>query len=327
MPITSVTKDPEAASMTVVAEFPCSVERLWNAYADPRQIEKFWGPVEWPATFTRHDMAVGGRSVYTMRGPGGEESSGYWEFLAVDHGRSFEVRDGFADGEGEPNAEMPSMTMTFTFEAVPTGSRVTSVTYFGSLETLEQLVGMGMEDGMRSAMSQMDAVLADLAAFASDLPVQATFLSDTQVRISRVVRGAPELVWRAYMEVDLMKKWMLGPDGWEITEAVVALTPGDTHRTVWAPVAGGPAEGQDGFGFEGELLAINAPFFAVTTERMIGLPDQTVNELTLTPYDGGTLVTVLITYPSRELRDMVFATGMTDGMEASYARLEQTLTS
>ena len=60
MPITSVTKDPEAASMTVVAEFPCSVERLWNAYADPRQIEKFWGPVEWPATFTRHDVSPAG---------------------------------------------------------------------------------------------------------------------------------------------------------------------------------------------------------------------------------------------------------------------------
>jgi len=64
MPITSVHKDLEALTLTVVADFPVTVRRLWDAYADPRQIERFWGPPEWPATFYRHDMAPGGRSHY-----------------------------------------------------------------------------------------------------------------------------------------------------------------------------------------------------------------------------------------------------------------------
>ena len=76
MPITSITKNPEALTMEVVADFPVRVERLWDAYADPRQLEKFWGPVEWPATFTRHDMFPGGRSEYAMTGPDGETSAG-----------------------------------------------------------------------------------------------------------------------------------------------------------------------------------------------------------------------------------------------------------
>lgn len=324
MPLTSVIKDAEAASMTVVADFPCSVERLWNAYADPRQLEKFWGPVEWPATFTRHDMAVGGRAAYTMRGPDGEASSGYWDFLAVDPGKSFEVRDGFATDDGEPNTEMPSMTMTFTFEATPSGSRVTNVTHFGSAEALEQLLGMGMEEGMKSAMSQIDAVLADLATFAADLPTFTQILDDTHVRISRVIRGTVDQVWRAHHEPELMKRWLLGPDGWEMTVCEVPVSVGAGYRYEWAPVAGGRAEAQQGFGFEGELIESLPPFRAVTTERMIGMPGEgTVNELTLTPYDDGTLLTLLITYPSVELRDMVLATGMTDGMETSYARLER----
>ncbi|HTO01306.1 MAG TPA: SRPBCC domain-containing protein, partial [Microthrixaceae bacterium] len=93
MPITSVIKDSDAMTMTVVADFPVPVRRLWDAYADPRQIEKFWGPVGWPATFLRHDMAVGGESLYFMAGPDGEESCGWWEFLEVVEGERFVVLD------------------------------------------------------------------------------------------------------------------------------------------------------------------------------------------------------------------------------------------
>lgn len=71
MPVTSVEKDTEALTMTIVADFPVPVSRLWDAYVDPRQIEKFWGPETYPATFLRHDVFPGGRSIYFMTGPGG----------------------------------------------------------------------------------------------------------------------------------------------------------------------------------------------------------------------------------------------------------------
>jgi uncharacterized protein YndB with AHSA1/START domain len=160
MPITAVTKDPGNLTLTVIGDYPVTHKRLWEAYADPRQLERFWGPVEWPATFTRHDMKVGGRAEYFMKGPNGETSAGYWKFLAVDPIESFEVKDGFATNEGVENAQMPSMTMKFNFEATKTGARVTSVTRFPSLEAMEQLTQMGMEEGLRSAMGQLDAVLA-----------------------------------------------------------------------------------------------------------------------------------------------------------------------
>jgi uncharacterized protein YndB with AHSA1/START domain len=160
MPITSVTSDADALTLTVVGDYPVPVERLWEAWADPRQLEKFWGPETWPATFTRHEMAVGGRSQYHMTGPDGQTSHGWWRFVEVQPGKSFEIEDGFADEHGSPNDAMPTMRIAFTFEPTPTGSRFTSVTHFESIDDMERLVEMGMIEGLRSALGQLDAVLA-----------------------------------------------------------------------------------------------------------------------------------------------------------------------
>ncbi len=320
MPITSVTRDPETLTMTVVADFAAGLHRLWEVYVDPRQLERFWGPPEYPATFTRHDAAVGGRSTYRMTGPEGDAHGGYWEWLSIDPQKSFEVRDGFMTPDGEPNTRMPSMRMQFVFEEHGDGSRVTTTTYFDSLEELEQLVGMGMEEGMRAAMGQMDAVLADLTAFAAGQGTVTQILSDTQARISRVIRGSVEQVWRAHHDAELLQRWLLGPDGWTMPVCEVATEVGEKYRYEWEPVEGNQGER---FGFEGELLESSPPTRAVTTERMIGMPGEgNVNELTLTPVAEGTLLSLVITFPNAEVRDIILATGMTDGMETSYARLE-----
>ncbi len=319
MPITSVTRDPETLTLTVVADFAADLRRLWQVYVDPRQLELFWGPPDYPSTFTRHDAAPGGRSTYRMTGPDGESHGGYWEWISVDPLKSFEVRDGFASSDGEPNAQMPSMRMHFVFEESSTGSRVTTTTYFNTLDELEQLVEMGMEEGLKAAMGQMDEVLADLTAFAAGDGTVSQILSDTQARITRVIRGPIEKVWQAHHDAALMRRWMLGPDGWTMPVCDVATTVGEKYRYEWEPVNG--SEGR--FGFEGELLESVPPYRAVTTERMIGMPgDATVNELTLTPVAAGTLLALVITFPDADTRDAILATGMTDGMETSYARLE-----
>lgn len=318
MPISSIEKDTDALTMTVVAEFPVPVRRLWDAYADPRQLEKFWGPPEWPATFTRHDMASGGRSDYYMTGPDGERAGGFWEFLAVDPGRSFEVRDGFAGEDGRPNDAMPTVHMVYTFEPTDSGARVTTTTHFGSVDDLEQLLAMGMDEGMRAAMGQIDAVVADLASFAAGVPAEAQTLSDTKVRVSRVIRGPVQLVWDAHHDPAILKRWLLGPEGWTMPVCDVATSVGGTYRYEWENEDSG-----DRFGFTGELVESAPPRRSVTTERMIGTDGpSTTNEMTLTPVDGGTLLSIVITYPDAETRDMILGTGMVSGMETSYARLE-----
>ena len=99
----------------------------------------------------------------------------------------------------------------------------------------------------------------------------------------------------------------------------VASRPGDTYRYEWEK-----EDGSQRFGFEGELLESEAPYRSVTTERMIGMEGPgTLNEMTLAPHDAGTLLTIVVTYPNAETRDMILGTGMTAGMEQSYVRLEE----
>lgn len=323
MPITSVEKDLDALTMTVVADFAATRERLWEAYTDPRQIEKFWGPVEWPATFIRHDVFVGGRSAYFMTGPEGERSSGFWEFLAVDDGKFFEVRDGFAGEDGAENTAMPSMRMTFSFDATENGSRLITTTHFGSLDQLEQLLGMGMEEGMTSAMGQIDQVLADLESFAVGRGTELHILSDTQVRISRIIRGTVEQVWQAHHDPALMQRWMLGPDGWTMPVCQVSTEVGGAFRYEWEPEDASEDGSPERFGFEGELLELDPPHREVTTEGMIGMEGPgNINETTLTPRLDGTLLSLVITFPNTETRDAVLDSGMVDGMETGYARLD-----
>ncbi|MDL2355436.1 MAG: SRPBCC domain-containing protein [Pseudomonadota bacterium] len=155
MPLTSVTKDAATLTLTVVGDYPVPQQRLWDAFADPRQLERFWGPPAYPATFTRHDFTVGGRAEYFLALPEGQKWRGCWKFTAVNPISSFAACDGDDNAEDE---NMPA-SMTFAFETTPAGSRATIVTHFSSVEAMEQTIP-GMEEGLRAAMPQLDAVLA-----------------------------------------------------------------------------------------------------------------------------------------------------------------------
>ena len=156
MPLTSVTKDARTLTFTAVGDYPVPQQRLWDAFADPRQLERFWGPPAWPATFTRHDLKVGGRAEYFLSGQNGEKWSGSWTFTAVTPISSFEAHDGEDNAEDE---DMPA-SMKFTFDATPTGSRISIVTRFSSVEAMERTTP-GMEEGLRAAMPQLDALLGE----------------------------------------------------------------------------------------------------------------------------------------------------------------------
>lgn len=321
MPVTSVEKDLDQLTITIIADFPAPLRRLWDAYTDPRQIERFWGPPTYPATFLRHDAVAGGRSIYVMTGPEGDQHYGCWDWTAAEAPHAFEVLDRFADAAGEPNVDLPTTRMGFAFEQTSEGSRLTTVSHFDSLDQMQQLLDMGMLEGASEAMAQIDTVLADLASFAAERGAEAQILSDTQVRVARVIRGTVEQVWRAHNEAALMKKWLLGPDGWSMPVCEIATAVGESYRYEWQRDGG-----DERFGFTGELLESEEPHRAVTTEAMIGMDfPATLNELTLTAVEGGTLLSLVITYANAEQRDAVLATGMTDGMETSYRRLESLL--
>lgn len=320
MPVTDVITDEKNLTLTVIADFAHPVSRVWRAYTDPRQLEQFWGPPTYPATFTEWDHRVGGRALYAMTGPSGEKSYGRWDFLEIDPEHSFTVDDRFADENGEPAAGMPAMRMRLAFEPSGEGTRMTSTSTFTSLEALQTVLEMGVVEGTRLAMGQIDAVLAGLREWFAGKGTRLEVLTDTLVRITRVIEAPRTVVWRAQSDPQLITQWMLGPDGWSMTACDAPAEVGGTYRFAWAPDPG--VEGEP-FGFDGEVLLLAEPVRAVITERMSGTDGPTTtNDLTLTEEDGLTLITTLITYPDAATRDMILGTGMVDGMEMSYARLE-----
>lgn len=164
MPITRVDKDLDAHTMTVVAEYDAPVERVWQLYADPRQLERFWGPPTWPATVVDHDLRPGDRVTYVMTGPEGEKSAGYWDVLEVEAPRRFVVNDGFADDTGQPNPDLPTTRMELELgERAGGGAIMTVLSTFASTDAMKQMIEMGMEEGMREAMGQIDGILTEAA--------------------------------------------------------------------------------------------------------------------------------------------------------------------
>jgi uncharacterized protein YndB with AHSA1/START domain len=161
MTVTDVRKDPDALTLTITAELDATVERSWQLWADPRQLERWWGPPTYPATVVDHDLRPGGRVTYFMTGPDGDKAAGWWEILAADPPTRLELKDGFADGDGRPNDQLPVTHTVVTFAERPGGGTAMTVeTRFPSLEAMEQLVAMGLEEGIVAAMGQIDAVLA-----------------------------------------------------------------------------------------------------------------------------------------------------------------------
>ena len=118
MTVTAVRKDPEALTLTLTAEFEASPERVWRLWSDPRQLERWWGPPTYPATFTAHDLAPGSRVEYHMTGPSGDQPHGYWDVVEVDPPRRLVFVDGFAHEDGTPNDDFPRNEGFVTIEPI-----------------------------------------------------------------------------------------------------------------------------------------------------------------------------------------------------------------
>lgn len=102
---------------------------------------------------------AGGKASYYMTGPDGTKSHGWWRFLRIEAPRFFEIEDGFADETGKPNTKMPEMRVGISLEPIKGGARMTGITTFPSVEAMEKVLAMGMEEGMKAALAQMDEVL------------------------------------------------------------------------------------------------------------------------------------------------------------------------
>jgi uncharacterized protein YndB with AHSA1/START domain len=143
--------------------------------------------------------------------------------------------------------------------------------------------------------------------------------SDTQVVMTRVVAAPRRLVYAAYTDPEHLPHWLTGPEGWTMPVCEVDVRPGGAWHFVWRKDDGAEME------MRGEYRVVEPPERLVNTESWGAEWPETLNTVTLTEYDGRTTITTTIEYPSKESRDAAMATGMKDGADVSYARLESYL--
>lgn len=161
MTLVQTHKDVENLTLTFTTEFEADVKRVWQVWEDPRQLERWWGPPTWPATFDTYDFSPGGNARYFMTGPDGNKEHGWWKITAIDAPNRLEFEDGFADKNGDPVDVTDVTRCVVTLESSGSGTRMTSVTTFRSAEQLEEMSKMGMEEGMTQALGQIDGILAE----------------------------------------------------------------------------------------------------------------------------------------------------------------------
>ena len=164
-------------------------------------------------------------------------------------------------------------------------------------------------------------------------PVDVKTPSDREVVVTRAFDAPRQLVWDAHTQPELLKRWLLGPDGWSMPYCTVDLRVGGKYRYVWKNDESGAEFGS--FGVHDEIVPLEK---IVTTERMDGLDgqplnyenpvetgDPAINTLTLADSGGRTTLTIAMVFPSKEVRDMAVQSGMTDGMAQGYDRLDDVL--
>jgi len=160
MTVLSVDRDLVALTLTIVSEFDATAARVWQVWADPRQLERWWGPPATPATVVDHDLTPGGRVTYYMTGPDGEKYHGWWRVVTVDPPHSLEIEDGFADESGRPNDELPTTSIEVRLtEATAAKTTMTITARSASISDMEQVIAIGQDEGMALAVGQMDAIL------------------------------------------------------------------------------------------------------------------------------------------------------------------------
>ena len=161
MTVTNVDKDLDARTLTITAEFDAPLARVWELWADPRKLERWWGPPMAPSTFERHELEPGGTVTYFMTSSEGERFHGVWHVVAVDPPRSLHVEDSFADADGNVNPDMPTGQMHMRLTEEDGRTRMELISVNATKEAMQQLLDMGAAEGMQQAIGQMDALLAE----------------------------------------------------------------------------------------------------------------------------------------------------------------------
>lgn len=154
--------DKENKTISVKREYAAALPLVWDAYTKSEILDQWWAPKPWKAKTKSMDFKVGGRWLYAMVGPGGEEHWSIADYKQIIDQKSFSVSDAFTDKDGNINKAMPQSSWQVAFSGEGNKTLVEFKIMFSSAEQLQAILDTGFEQGLTSAMVNLDELLPSL---------------------------------------------------------------------------------------------------------------------------------------------------------------------
>ncbi|MGC4039900.1 MAG: SRPBCC domain-containing protein [Flavobacterium sp.] len=151
--------DKENKTVNITREFTAERELVWEAWTNPEILDQWWAPKPLASKTKSMDFKVGGRRLYAMIIPGGQEKWGVWDFTSVTPKTNFKFLSTFTDEHGNPNSEFSTSEWDLNFIAQGDNTTVNIVIKRDNFEELEQLVEMGFKTGFISALENLEQYL------------------------------------------------------------------------------------------------------------------------------------------------------------------------
>ncbi|GAA6765363.1 SRPBCC family protein [Flavobacterium johnsoniae] len=157
------TVDKENNTVNVKREFDASLANVWSAWTEPEILDQWWAPAPWKSKTKSMDFKEGGRRLYAMIGPEGEQHWAIADFTSISPKSNFKYLDAFSDSEGNLNTEFPRSDWNVNFSEQDGSTFVDVVIKHEKLSDLEMIIQMGFKEGFTIAMEGLDKIFAEKA--------------------------------------------------------------------------------------------------------------------------------------------------------------------
>ncbi len=153
---------PNGSVLTIERTFNAPLAIVWRTWTEAELLDQWWAPKPWKSETSHMDFKEGGYRLYAMVGPEGERHIARTNYLSIDIHKQFSGEDAFCDQDGKINQEMPISTFNNQFKEQANETFVTVVSEYASEEHLQQVIQMGMKEGLTMAYENLDNVLKKL---------------------------------------------------------------------------------------------------------------------------------------------------------------------
>ncbi|MEZ4811292.1 MAG: SRPBCC domain-containing protein [Allomuricauda sp.] len=152
--------DKELSSVIVKREFAAKRPLVWDAFTKPEILDQWWAPQPWVSKTKSMDFEVGGRRLYAMCGPNGEEHWALADYTSITPIANFKYLDAFCDENGTINEEFPRSDWNLDFAEKEDLTLVNIIIKHKSLADLEKIIELGFKEGFTMTLNYLAELIA-----------------------------------------------------------------------------------------------------------------------------------------------------------------------